>query len=250
LCLFLARHAAGQDMDLGALFGAMGGMGKGGGLGGKGGNAASICPAGKFVAPKLSSKLRPGELIANGCGPQGMQVDEPFGLWRCCNRHDVCFSACDVKFDYCEKQFKKCIKERCAHDDNKGKESECKSQGDGFTSMTAMFGAGSHASSMQAVCECKKTEAAANSQRRDYIVDIYKRFGNKTKADDAAYIDGLVSKYEGKQGKLYLELIHKYGGAEGFVEFDNIRNEFEIQGPSHGNGVLRKLGGGASHGEF
>merc|ERR1719231_1311355 len=70
----------------------------------------STCPPGKRAAPKLGSHLSFG---ANGCGPAGLQVREDFGLHRCCNAHDVCFSVCGTSFDWCEQRFKSCMQQVC-----------------------------------------------------------------------------------------------------------------------------------------
>jgi hypothetical protein len=48
-------------------------------------------------------------LRANGCGPEGLQITEPFGLHRCCNGHDVCYGMCGVHFEYCERKFDECM---------------------------------------------------------------------------------------------------------------------------------------------
>lgn len=37
-------------------------------------------------------------ITANGCGPEGMRIDEEFGLYRCSNRHDICFQSCGVTY--------------------------------------------------------------------------------------------------------------------------------------------------------
>merc|ERR1719263_1255804 len=101
-----------------------------------------------------------------------------------------------------------------------------------MTGMTGLFGAGSHASTMPEVCDCAKTEEEAKVKRRDWIVDVYSRFGPSEKAKDLEFIDGLLEKHKGKEGNLYYELITKYGGAAGFVEFDGIPNVFDLEGPS------------------
>merc|ERR1740117_638265 len=70
--------AGGADMDLGALFGALGGGGAGGGGGGQGGGVPPICSKKELIVPRPLSRLKKGILIANGCGPSGMQMREPF----------------------------------------------------------------------------------------------------------------------------------------------------------------------------
>ena len=53
---------------------------------------------------------RPYTLSANGCGPAGMQVKEAFGLYKCCNRHDVCYGVCGTTHGFCEQMFTGCMK--------------------------------------------------------------------------------------------------------------------------------------------
>eukprot|EP00927_Polykrikos_kofoidii_P008866 TRINITY_DN13700_c0_g1_i1.p1 TRINITY_DN13700_c0_g1~~TRINITY_DN13700_c0_g1_i1.p1 ORF type:complete len:248 (-),score=49.26 TRINITY_DN13700_c0_g1_i1:43-786(-) len=196
-------------------------------------NDNSDCPSSKRAA-KMLSALKPGALSANGCGPQGMQVSESFGLWRCCNRHDVCFSSCDISFDYCESMFKKCMKDRCAMPENKGKQKECQDKASGFSSLTGMFGRGSFANSMTQVCDCLSTEAEAEERRREWVIDVYNRFGPQEKAQNRTLIDELMKNYNGKQGKLYFDLIKKYGAAPGFVQWDRVAADFTTEGAAPG----------------
>jgi len=52
---------------------------------------------GQVMAPKMSM-FDEGMLKANGCGPMGMQVTEEYGLYQCCNQHDLCYSICNPGF--------------------------------------------------------------------------------------------------------------------------------------------------------
>merc|ERR1711957_171553 len=95
-----------------------------------------------------------------------------------------------------------------------------------------MFGKGIHDSTMFEVCDCASTKEEAGGKRREWIVDIYKRFGPSDKAENASFLDETLDKHAGKEGTLFYELITKYGAAEGFVEFNGIANSFELEGPS------------------
>jgi hypothetical protein len=131
---------------LAGLFGQMNGGGGPGGGGpggqkGKPGPGKSGCLAGKFPGPTA----KPYIYTANGCGPQGMQVKENFGLHVCCNNHDLCYGVCGTTFSYCEAQFGKCMKAVCEKHGGE-KTSECNQQAQSFTGMTRMFGGGMHQS--------------------------------------------------------------------------------------------------------
>eukprot|EP00927_Polykrikos_kofoidii_P008867 TRINITY_DN13700_c0_g2_i1.p1 TRINITY_DN13700_c0_g2~~TRINITY_DN13700_c0_g2_i1.p1 ORF type:complete len:263 (-),score=44.08 TRINITY_DN13700_c0_g2_i1:32-769(-) len=192
-------------------------------------NESSDCPSSKLRASKMVSALRPE---ANGCGPQGMQVHEPFGLWRCCNRHDVCFSSCDISFKYCESMFKQCMMDRCAVPENNGKQKKCKDTANSFSALTGIFGGVSFAKSMKQVCECFSTEGKADERRREWVSDVYKRFGSAEKAQNRTLIDELINKYNGNQGELYFNLINEFGAKPGFVQWDKVPADFALEGPS------------------
>merc|ERR1719401_3400759 len=102
--------------------------------------------------------------------------------------------------------------------------------------MTQVFGKGSHSSTMLEVCDCATSKEEARRKRMEWIKDVYKRFGPSEKAYDQPFLEGLLTKYKGREGELYYFLITKYGGTDGFVAFDNIPNTFEIEGPSEVGG--------------
>mmetsp|Transcript_46480 Transcript_46480/g.85166 ORF Transcript_46480/g.85166 Transcript_46480/m.85166 type:complete len:315 (+) Transcript_46480:46-990(+) len=192
----------------------------------------TICPDGKIPAPKLVSSLANGILTANGCGPQGMVMKEPYGLWRCCNRHDVCYSSCGASFEFCEKQFKQCMKKRCKQPMNREKEWECEDQAKSMSSLTGVFGKEFHSGSAKQVCDCMDSEQEAKQRLQEWVHDVYRRFGDAQKAANETFMDGLVERHEGKEGKLIFDLLTTYGGADGFVQFLDIPNTFELEGPS------------------
>lgn len=180
---------------LGALFGALGGQGAGPQSKGAGGRMNQrLCSGNKeFIVPRPLKQLKKGVLVANGCGPQGMQAKEPFGLWRCCNRHDICFSSCGTDAAFCERRYAACMVKRCQEKENAGRVQECNQQAKSFAGMSGTFGGGIHATSMTQVCDCAKTPDEARLKRRERIADLYKRFGPSDKANDATYIDGLLT---------------------------------------------------------
>jgi secretory phospholipase A2 len=125
----------GGNIDLGDLLGMLGGAGGGGG-GGKG--KAAICPKGEVAVPG-DDQFTDAHLFANGCGPTGMQMSEPYGLYKCCNGHDICYGLCGTTHSFCEKQFKKCMKKVC-EEQLPEIQANCTQQAGGFSGMTAGFG--------------------------------------------------------------------------------------------------------------
>eukprot|EP00435_Cladocopium_sp_Y103_P011303 s2180_g2.t4 len=92
--VYLAQPQGG--LDLGALLGGLGGLDAGPpAKKGKGGTMTNMS-----FFPSSSDQHK--KMMANGCGPEGLVVKEPYGLWRCCNSHDVCFSVCGTSHNFCE----------------------------------------------------------------------------------------------------------------------------------------------------
>ena len=61
-------------LDLNDLLGNLGGAQDGG-------RSSTVCPVGQAHAPTEDESYK---IECNGCGPKGMQIKEPFGLYRCC----------------------------------------------------------------------------------------------------------------------------------------------------------------------
>merc|ERR1712217_138165 len=121
-------------------------------------------------------------MTANGCGPQGMQIPEEFGLYRCCNFHDVCFSTCGTTHQWCEQEFKGCMKRVCKAPLD-GDKKECKQQAKSFTSLTGAFGKGFHTSSQKMSCDCVD-KASAASAHKTYLTDFLQEYDPSAATDD------------------------------------------------------------------
>lgn len=196
------------------LGGLMGGLGRAGGAGpGKAGKGREAC---QFPAPKLGSHLKSE---ANGCGPKGLKVDEPYGLVKCCNRHDICYWLCNTEFSFCEKQFTKCMKKVC--NDHGAQAAECKQQANSFSGMTASFGSGMHASGQRDQCDCFGTAEEAAARHKVFLTQFYEAF-NATAATEEN-VDAVLDRYRGKEGELYYHAALKYGLQ--FVKFDGVYEE-------------------------
>merc|ERR1711935_371228 len=185
----------------------------GGGRGGKGGKGkpgpgSNGCLAGKFPGPTA----KPYIYTANGCGPQGMQVKENFGLHVCCNNHDLCYGVCGTTFGYCEAQFGKCMKAVCEKHGGE-KASECNQQAQSFTGMTRMFGGGMHQSSQVDACDCFDSKETAAQRHLEHITGLYQR-NNPEKAKDKAFIAGLLERSKGKEGPLTTRVLQNMGSTK------------------------------------
>lgn len=202
------EHGGGLEGLLGGLFGGGGGL-----------PSKPLCEEGKVAVPKTDNHKA---MTANGCGPQGMQMPEPYGLFRCCNFHDVCFSTCGTAFDWCEQEFAACLKRVCKTlpkgDERKG----CKDQSKSFTSLTGAFGKGFYESSQKESCQCVNKDLAAK-KHRDYLKAFLEDYHPEEATDER--IDAALEKYKGKEGTLYAALVKMYG--HNFVKFDKIGAEFE-----------------------
>jgi len=186
------------------------------------GDQGSMCPEGQVPAPAEGHHKA---MTANGCGPQGLQIKEPHGLYRCCNFHDVCFSACGTTHEWCEKEFKRCMRKTCKQPDS-GDKPECKKQAETFSSLSGAFGKGFHSSSQKMSCKCMdKAEAAG--QHMKFLVDFLGQYDPEAEGRAGAYLE----KWRGKEGELYALLVRKYGRK--FVKFTDIDPDFEKMSPKY-----------------
>ena len=152
------------------------------------------------------------QITANGCGPEGMKIDEEFGLYRCCNRHDICFQSCGVTWRYCEKDFQKCMRKVCETSTKEG----CQDQANVFSSMTSMFGSGFFDMSQDGVRECVDV-----SNKKERYVSFLQEISSNTMATEEA--NALVEKYEKKPGIMVYKALKKY--KENTVIFQDIKDE-------------------------
>jgi len=206
-----------ETFDLGTLIQGLDGLdGNGNVKAGKGAASVSLCPSGEITVPKLDQHTK---MIANGCGPQGMVIKEPYGLYRCCNSHDVCFSVCGTSHNFCEDHFSRCMDEVCEQLPGQ-KFEECKKQASSFSTMTKLFGNGFHQASQNESCECAPKEEAKERRRR-YLENFYNSY-------DQSMLDSLdkqESEWRGKEAELHYDLVKRYGHL--FVDFYDVPKEFD-----------------------
>mmetsp|Transcript_12056 Transcript_12056/g.16380 ORF Transcript_12056/g.16380 Transcript_12056/m.16380 type:complete len:237 (+) Transcript_12056:106-816(+) len=183
-------------------------------FGNLGGQQNGICSANQIAAPTENSQYR---LRANGCGPEGMQVFEDFGLHKCCNQHDICYGICGTSYNFCEKSFVKCMTQVCA----RNSDAQCKQKANSFSSMTQMFGASFFHNGQKKACDCYESKQAADERQRNYVKDLYTRY-DQTKASEEN-VSKLLNTYKGREGEAYFEIMKKYGAND--VEFHNIKED-------------------------
>lgn len=204
--------------NLGDLGGLMGMLGKQNGK--KDAGPLRSCPKGKHAAP-VPLGVRSEKISANGCGPAGLQVSEDFGLYLCCNRHDVCYQGCGVSFDFCESQFAKCMRNVCKQQEDASQIEPCNKQANSFTGMTKAFGSGIWQSSQETACNCFDTKEEAFEGTLKYLQSVYEAAGEEK---DEAVLNEMLKKFSGKKRQKLIEAINvKYG--KHFVEFQNIKEE-------------------------
>ena len=257
-CVLLSTCVCAQNINLGDLLGGLGGGG-----GGKGGNKP-LCPAGKSAVP-LMNQFTDATLYANGCGPQGMKVEENFGLFPCCNSHDICYGICGTTHKFCENKFKRCMEKICKGQVDSQQQAACRQQANGFSGMTAVFGVSFHSSSQQDACECVPSGDAAvrkhytalltafydTHQPEQAVTKAEKGEGEKgegevegagagagagegsevssSSSSTSDWVEGMLAKYidgtKPKGGELLYKLAKKYGAQKGFVRFDGVKAE-------------------------
>ena len=181
----------------------------------------TLCEPHEFVAPvsltTLLNQKPQRQFTANGCGPAGMEVAEPYGLWKCCNGHDVCYSVPGTTFNYCEKAFSACMKQLCTAD-HKGKDrKECRKQADSFSGMTKLFGRGSHASAQRQTNQCVATKHKAQELWHAFVKEIYvaSALAPSAMPSDEGITTALALR-EGKESEHVDRLIKQHG--ETFVK--------------------------------
>jgi secretory phospholipase A2 len=174
---------------------------------------------GQVMAPKMSM-FDEGMLKANGCGPMGMQVTEEYGLYQCCNQHDLCYSICNPGFEWCEKQFKKCMAQVCK---KVADSSGCNEKANGFSSMTKVFGSASYGEGLEQSCDCLPP-AKAEARNEEFLRHAYGLF-NRTALEDPGFVTATLAKYKKKEGQLWFNLLKRYGVQANLVEFVDIKAE-------------------------
>ena len=183
---------------LGSLFGMMGG-----GADGADGDAC----VGQFAAP--AKPLHQTEaLAANGCGPQGMQLNDEYGLEVCCNGHDICYGLCGTDFQQCENTFKKCMKKHCNKNYSGQEKAGCHQSASSFHAITSMMGKGLHNSWQHKLCKCFDTESAAQAHHTEMLTAFYEFLKEKGASvdDPETKAKSNLKKYAGKEGLLYFKL--------------------------------------------
>ena len=196
-----------------------------------------MCPEGKYPAPTENLDY---VIECNGCGPKGMQIEEPFGLYRCCNQHDACFATCGTAAPFCERIFKQCMSKVCAEDHVGQTREDCERQATSMSTMTGAFGGGFHLTSQRGdassgrlgACDCHDDADAAERRWLDVFARFYREHGHPPMSDAAAREKArdVVRKNTGaKRGAAYFRALRKYNAttlsSERLFAWDNVRAE-------------------------
>merc|ERR1712217_775163 len=100
-------------------------------------------------------------------------------------------------------------------------------QANSFSGLTAAFGKGFHTSSQKQSCKCV-SKGSAEASHQKYLQAFLEEYDADEAGNDK--VQGLLSKWKGKEGNLYAGLVKKYG--HNFVKFTDIDPEFE-EGSKH-----------------
>lgn len=205
--------------------------------GGAGGAPAQVCPDGQSPAPTANPDYK---FECNGCGPKGMQVQENFGLYKCCNGHDLCYSTCGTTKDYCEKVFKSCMSDVCkkSFGGDPHMKAECDKQAQSMQGLTAAFGGSFHTRSQKGdeakgqlgACDCYEDGQEAEDAWQAKFTQFYLAHADPAMNEEeaAAKAEEVLRKNTGsKRGEAYYKMIKKYQKSTKETEFiwDNVKAE-------------------------
>ena len=221
----IADAADPVKLDLNDLLGNIGGAQGGGG-------GDSVCPAGQHHAPTEDETYK---FDLNGCGPKGMQIKEPYGLYRCCNNHDLCFATCGTSQAFCEDFFTRCMSKQCRSFGAGERREACQKQADGMSGMTKMFGGGFHLTSQrsdpergkQGACDCYLPEDA-EARWLQTLTDFYAQHAAMERDVAMSKAEDVMSKYKGHaRGEAYFKMIRKYGNStkEHMFIWDEVKSD-------------------------
>lgn len=174
-----------------------------------------ICDEKEIIGPRFALDENP-YLIANGCGPIDFTLVEPFGLYKCCNGHDLCYSICGSDFNFCESYFSKCLQEICEEQQDMNLKGNCTEMSETFSTMTSFFGRSFHVDSQKESCKCFNTKDEVKAQYKDQLHGFVKR-------QHILYnVDQMLTVYEGREPELEFKIVRDFGSS--FIKFDNINS--------------------------
>lgn len=108
-----------------------------------------VCPARHSRHPKSGHKP-----WSNGCGSAGMDLKDGWGLTKCCDEHDFCYSTCNSKRSTCDRDFASCMENVCKKVKSKKGKQECSSTAGMYNFGASGFGCSSYIESQKEACEC------------------------------------------------------------------------------------------------
>mmetsp|Transcript_1956 Transcript_1956/g.2143 ORF Transcript_1956/g.2143 Transcript_1956/m.2143 type:complete len:269 (-) Transcript_1956:31-837(-) len=175
-----------------------------------------MCGEGEVAVPMAGHHKK---ITVNGCGPHSVPLQEAFGLTKCCNSHDVCYSTCGTSHEWCELEYKRCMDKVCKKP-KIGTEKLCKMQAESFTQFTAQID-WDHELNQRQSCTCMPKEIAGD-MHHEFLLEFLTEHDPQIATEEAA--EELLNKWEGREGQLYASLVKKHGHK--FVEFKGVVAEF------------------------
>jgi secretory phospholipase A2 len=181
----------------------------------------NICPDAhsNIIASKYVLDQNPF-LIANGCGPVDFSINEPYGFYKCCNGHDLCYSICGTDFTFCENYFSSCLQHVCDEQKTNELKGNCSETADVFTFLTQNFGASFHYFAQKESCECFSTEVEAKEQYKRIFNDFFERHSD---IYDIYITQDILTEYDNRKSELEFKIVREFG--KSFVQFDNIEQK-------------------------
>lgn len=178
-----------------------------------------ICEKGQHLGPKPLHERKNG-FKANGCGHpghDGAQLEEEYGLHKCCNRHDICLQGCGMSFSTCQTAFRQCMKDVCNDQENGDIASDCHKVSNVFYDLQQEYGRPIFYEYQREACDCHEYEEEAHDGYVDYFKGVYQIAGQKKNTQDKD-VNALLYKFRGKKREKLMEAVNiKYGSH--FVEF-------------------------------
>jgi len=189
-----------------------------------------VCGPGEELVPATDHHTR---MVADGCTWESLgpikaddrgKTEEPFGLHRCCNLHDVCYSTCLASHSLCEDDFERCAKSVCEKPLS-GEKAACERQALSLLYRSRGFGKVHFVRIQKEACQCVAGAEAAAEARRAYLQDFLSQYDPEVAGHD--HVTELLAKWAGREGELYADLIKKHG--HHFVTFDDVAPDLHTE---------------------
>ncbi|KAL7575451.1 hypothetical protein ACA910_007350 [Epithemia clementina (nom. ined.)] len=144
------------------------------------------------IGPKVLAQKQSPLPSSNGCSkPSGLVVGGEEDFTYCCDRHDVCYSACGMSKDLCEKDFGKCMKNLCRT--TFPNNPQCPQAAQMYQLGTTMFGVQGFGELQNEYCTCVDRSSIVDHYKT-LFQSIYQTHSNKTSDEIESTIENLFNK--------------------------------------------------------